>query len=171
MSSVLFAFTQTISVNSDGTHSLIHSTPRTRPGQLPSISAQTTRLLSSPKSVRRRCTTLGQSSSGSGATPNGSRCSNRNSQKGPTRAVGASRCTRRGPDGYSDVIGAWNMLQQEVWPMARPAALSVERDRDVPTDGAYWQWNEHDWILADFGEQSRSVDQPSVSKPASSQPG
>ncbi|QSG16300.1 Transposable element (plasmid) [Halapricum desulfuricans] len=69
------------------------------------------------------------------------------------------------------MAGAWNMLQSEMGPMARPAALSAERDRDAPTDGAYWQWNEHDWIPADFGEQSRSLDQPSLSKPASSQPG
>ena len=72
---------------------------------------------------------------------------------------------------HSDVTGAWNILRQEVGPMAQPAALSAERDRDAPTDGAYWQWNEHDWIPADFGEQSRSLDQPSLSEPVSSQPG
>jgi len=55
--------------------------------------------------------------------------------------------------------------------MARPAVLSAERDRDAPTDGAYWQWNDHDWIPAEYGEQSWSLDQPSVSKPARSQPG
>jgi putative transposase len=55
--------------------------------------------------------------------------------------------------------------------MARSAALSVERGRDASHEGAYWQWNEHDWIPAEFGEQSWSVDQPSVSEPASSQPG
>ena len=81
------------------------------------------------------------------------------------------RCHDCGLDAHSDVAGAWNILQSEVGPMARPAALSAERDRGAPSDGAYWQWNEHDWIPADFGEQSRSFDQPSVSKPASSQPG
>ncbi|CAI50869.1 IS1341-type transposase ISNph17 (plasmid) [Natronomonas pharaonis DSM 2160] len=93
---------------------------------------------------------------------------------------GSSDITRRGDsfrchdcelDAHSDVAGAWNILQSEAGPMARPAALSAERDRDAPQEGAYWQWNEHDWIPADFGEQSRSVDQPSFSKPASSQPG
>ena len=56
-------------------------------------------------------------------------------------------------------------------PTPRPAALSAERDRDAPTDGAYWQWDTHDWIPADFGEQPRSLDQPSLSNPVSSQPG
>ena len=56
-------------------------------------------------------------------------------------------------------------------PMARPAALSADRDRDAPTEGAYWEWNRYDWIPADFMEQSRLFDQPSVSEPASSQPG
>ncbi len=88
-----------------------------------------------------------------------------------TRDGDAFRCHDCGLEGHSDVIGAWNMLQSEVGPMARPAALSVERGRDAPTDGAYWQWNEHDWTPADFGEQSRSPDQPSLSKPVSSQPG
>ena len=93
---------------------------------------------------------------------------------------GSSDVTRRGDsfrchdcelDAHSDVAGAWNILQQEIGPMARPAALSAERDRDAPSDGAYWQWNEHDWRPTDFGEQSRSFDQPSLSKPARSQPG
>jgi len=81
------------------------------------------------------------------------------------------RCEDCGLEGHSDIVGAWNMLQSEVGPMARPAALSAERDRDAPTTGAYWQWNDHNWTPADFGEQSRSLDQPSVSKPVSSQPG
>jgi len=81
------------------------------------------------------------------------------------------RCHGCGLDAHSDIVGAWNMLQSEVGPMARPAALSAERGRDVPSEGAYWQWNDHDWIPGSFGEQSRSPDQPSISKPASSQPG
>ena len=81
------------------------------------------------------------------------------------------RCRECELDAHSDIVGAWNMLQSEVGPMARPAALSAERDRDAPTDGAYWQWNDHDWTPAEFGEQSWSRDQPSVSEPASSQPG
>jgi len=81
------------------------------------------------------------------------------------------RCHECALDAHSDIVGAWNMLQSEVGPMARPAALSAERDRDAPTDGAYWQWNDHDWTPAEFGEQSWSRDQPSVSEPASSQPG
>ena len=77
------------------------------------------------------------------------------------------RCHDCTLDAHSDVAGAWNILQSEGGPMARPAALSAERGRDAPTDGAYWQWNEHDWIPGDLGEQSRSLDQPSLSKPAS----
>ena len=93
-----------------------------------------------------------------------------------TRTGDSFRCHDCELDAHSDVAGAWNILQSEVGPMARPAALSAERDRDAPEnskecDGAYWKWNEHDWTPADFGEQSRSLDQPSVSKPASSQPG
>jgi putative transposase len=88
-----------------------------------------------------------------------------------TRAGDSFRCHDCELDGHSDVAGAWNMLQSEVGPMARPAALSAERGRDAPTDGAYWQWNEHDWTPADCGEQSRSRDQPSISEPARSQPG
>ncbi len=88
-----------------------------------------------------------------------------------TRTGDSFRCHDCRLDAHSDVAGAWNIVQSEVGPMARPAALSAERGRDVPQEGAYWQWNEHDWIPADFGEQSRSLDQPSLSKPASSQPG
>ncbi|WP_394739459.1 RNA-guided endonuclease TnpB family protein [Natronococcus roseus] len=74
-------------------------------------------------------------------------------------------------DAHSDVAGAWNLLQNEVGPMARPAALSAGRDRDAPTDGAYWEWNGHDWTPAVFGKQSSPIDQTSVGEPASSQPG
>ncbi|QSG16394.1 transposase [Halapricum desulfuricans] len=81
------------------------------------------------------------------------------------------QCQGCGLNAHSDVAGAWNMLQSEVGPMARPAALSAERGRDAPTDGAYWQWNDHNWTPADCGEQSWSLDQPSLSEPASSQPG
>ena len=88
-----------------------------------------------------------------------------------TRSGDSFRCEACALDAHADVAGAWNILQSELGPMARPAALSAERDRDAPTEGAYWQWNEHDWIPADFGEQSWSPDQPSVSEPASSQPG
>ncbi len=88
-----------------------------------------------------------------------------------TRGGDSFRCHDCELDNHSDVAGAWNILQSEVGSMARPAALSAERNRDAPTDGAYWQWNEHDWISADFGEQSRSLDQPNRSEPASSQPG
>ena len=88
-----------------------------------------------------------------------------------TRDGDSFRCHDCELDAHSDVVGAWNILQSEVGPMARPAALSAERGRDAPTDGAYWQWNDHDWIPAEFGEQSWSLDQPSISEPASSQPG
>ena len=88
-----------------------------------------------------------------------------------TRNGDSFRCHDCTLDAHSDVAGAWNIVQSEVGPMARPAALSAERGRDAPHEGAYWQWNEHDWIPAEFGEQSRSPDQPSISKPASSQPG
>jgi len=70
---------------------------------------------------------------------------------------------------HSDLAGAWNILQSEGGPMARPAGLSAERNRD--TDEAYWQWNDHNLIPVEFREQSRSLDQPSISKPARSQPG
>ncbi len=82
----------------------------------------------------------------------------------------AYRCHACGLHAYIDVAGAWNLLQSEVGPMARPAALSAERDRDAPVNGTYWEWDGHDWSPADW-EQSRPVDQTSVSKPASSQPG
>ena len=88
-----------------------------------------------------------------------------------TRDGDTFRCRDCELDAHSDVVGAWNILQSEVGPMARPAALSAERGRDAPTDGAYWQWNDHDWIPAEYGEQSWSLDQPSISEPASSQPG
>jgi putative transposase len=75
-------------------------------------------------------------------------------------------------EAHADVAGAWNLLQSEVGPIARPAALSVEPGRDAPLDeGTYWQWNDHEWTPAEFGEQSWSPNQPSVSEPASSQPG
>ena len=84
------------------------------------------------------------------------------------------RCQGCGLEAHSDVIGAWNLLQAEVGPMARPAALRAERRRDASQpstgEGAYWEWNEHDWILDDFEELSRSRDQTSISKPVSSQP-
>jgi putative transposase len=81
------------------------------------------------------------------------------------------RCHDCELDAHSDVAGAWNILQQAAGPMARPAALFAERDRDAPHEGAYWQWNDHDWKPAVVREQSRSLDQPSISEPASSQPG
>ena len=83
----------------------------------------------------------------------------------------AFRCHDCQLDAHSDVVGAWNLLQDEIGPMARPAALSADRDRDAPNDGAYWEWNGHDWTPASFGEQSRPGDQTSVGEPASSQPG
>ncbi|ERH04240.1 MAG: transposase [Halorubrum sp. J07HR59] len=88
-----------------------------------------------------------------------------------TRNSDTFRCHKCELDAHSDVAGAWNLLQSEVGPMARPAALSAERGRDAPCDGAYWEWNGHDWTPGSFGEQSRPTDQPSISKPASSQPG
>lgn len=92
-----------------------------------------------------------------------------------TRDGDAFRCHDCKLDAHSDVAGAWNMLQNEVGPMARPAALSAERDRDAPDnavcDGAYWEWDGHDWILGRFEEQSSPVDQTNVGKPVSSQPG
>ncbi len=88
-----------------------------------------------------------------------------------TRESDSFRCHDCELQAHSDVAGAWNLLQEEVGPMARPAALSAGRGRDAPTDGAYWQWNDHDWTPAEFGEQSWSLNQPSLSEPASSQPG
>ena len=81
------------------------------------------------------------------------------------------RCRDCDLDAHSDVAGAWNLLQSEDGPMARPAALSAERGRDPPTTGAYWEWNGHDWIPTECGERSRPVNQTSVGEPASSQPG
>ncbi|WP_440590502.1 transposase [Natrarchaeobius versutus] len=83
----------------------------------------------------------------------------------------AFRCHECELDAHSDVVGAWNVLQNEVGPMARPAALSAEREGDAPESGAYWEWDGHDWTPARFGEQSSPFDQTSVGKPASSQPG
>jgi cytochrome oxidase Cu insertion factor (SCO1/SenC/PrrC family) len=37
---------------------------------------------------------------------------------------------------------------------ARPVALSVDPDRDVPHEVAYWGWDGHTWTSADFWEQS-----------------
>jgi putative transposase len=79
-------------------------------------------------------------------------------------------------DAHSDVVGAWNVLQSAVGPMARPAALVAERPRDAPEnsdecDGAYWKWNGHNWTPSSFREQSRPVNQTNVSEPVSSQPG
>jgi putative transposase len=83
------------------------------------------------------------------------------------------RCHDCELDAHSDVAGAWNLLQDEVGPMARPAALSAGRDGDVSLDreGTYWKWDGHDWTPAVFGDQSSPLDQTSVGKPASSQPG
>ncbi|WP_458210477.1 RNA-guided endonuclease TnpB family protein [Haladaptatus sp. NG-SE-30] len=88
-----------------------------------------------------------------------------------TREGDSFRCHDCKLDAHSDVAGAWNLLQNEVRPMARPAALSAGRDRDAPVNGAYWEWNGHDWTPASFGEQSSPVDQTSISESVSSQPG
>lgn len=76
---------------------------------------------------------------------------------GVSRDGDAFRCLRCGLDAHSDVVGAWNLLQNAVGPMARPAALSAGRGRDAPetpsskgSDGAYWEWNGHDWTPAEF---------------------
>ena len=87
------------------------------------------------------------------------------------RSGDSLRCDDCTLDAHSDVAGAWNMLQSEVGPMARPAALSAERGRDASRKGAYWQWNDHEWIPTVFRERSWSRDQPSISEPARSQPG
>ena len=87
-----------------------------------------------------------------------------------TRDGDAFRCHECELDAHSDVAGAWNLLQDEVGSMARPAALSAERERDESREGAYWEWNGHNWTPARFGEQSRPLDQTSLSEPASSQP-
>ena len=85
------------------------------------------------------------------------------------------RCHECGLEAHSDVVGAWNLLQAEVGPMARPAGLRAERRRDSSQscngEGAYWEWNEHDWTLTGFEEQSGSIDQTRISKPVSSQLG
>ena len=100
-------------------------------------------------------------------------------------ACGSETVTRRGDSlqchdchlaAHSDVAGAWNMLESAVGPMARPAALFAGRGRDasensIECDGAYWQWDDHEWRPAEFGKHSGSLDQPSLSEPASSQPG
>ena len=65
-----------------------------------------------------------------------------------TRDSDSFRCEACDLESHADVVGAWNMLQSEVGPMARPAALSAERGRDASTGGAYWQWDDHDWIPA-----------------------
>ncbi|MEF8825908.1 MAG: zinc ribbon domain-containing protein [Halapricum sp.] len=89
-----------------------------------------------------------------------------------TRTGDQFRCDACDLKAHADVAGAWNILQREGRQMARPAGLSAERGRDAPHDeGAYWQWNEHEWTPVDCGEQSWSPDQPSLSEPASSQPG
>jgi len=86
-----------------------------------------------------------------------------------TRSGDTSHCVGCGLEGHSDIIGAWNLLQSEVGPMARPAALCAGRSRDPPREGAYWQWNGYDWRPTDW-EQSWPPDQPSIGEPASSQP-
>ena len=97
-------------------------------------------------------------------------CNSRNVQ----RDGDEFRCAECGLESLGDIVGAWNLFQAEVGPMARPAALCVERRRDVSQsstgEGAYWEWNEHDWTLSGFEELSDSRDQTSLSKPASSQP-
>jgi Transposase and inactivated derivatives len=85
------------------------------------------------------------------------------------------RCHECGLEAHSDVVGAWNLLQEKTGPMARPAALRAERRRDASQSsngrGAYWEWNENDRTLNGFEEQSRSLDQTRVSEPAGSQLG
>jgi putative transposase len=83
------------------------------------------------------------------------------------------RCYECELEAHADVAGAWNLLQSEVGPMARPAALAAERPRDTPLncEGAYWEWNGHNWTPTNFREQSRPRNQTSVSEPVSSQPG
>ena len=88
-----------------------------------------------------------------------------------TRRGDLFRCDACSLEAHADVAGAWNLLQSEGGPMARPAALSVERGRDAPHEGAYWQWNDHNWIPAEYEERSWSPDQTSISEPESSQPG
>ena len=78
-------------------------------------------------------------------------------------------CRECGLEAHSDVVGAWQMLESEEGPMARPAVLRAGRRRDVPEKGAYWEWDEHDWKLSSFEETSCSIDQTRLSEPASSQ--
>ena len=68
-------------------------------------------------------------------------------------------------DAHSDVAGAWNLLQDEIGPMARPAALLAERDRDAPSNGAYWEWDGHDWIPASFGNSRARLTKPASANP------
>ncbi|WP_330166334.1 zinc ribbon domain-containing protein [Halobacterium sp. KA-6] len=74
-----------------------------------------------------------------------------------TREGNAFRCHECELDAHSDVVRAWNLLEAEVGPMARPAALAAERPRDAPNPGAYWEWNGYDWTPMNFGEQSSIV--------------
>ncbi|MCD2203327.1 transposase [Halobacterium sp. KA-6] len=65
------------------------------------------------------------------------------------------KCHECAMDAHADVAGAWNLLQSVDGPMARPAALAAERQRDAPNnspnrDGAYWEWNGHNWTPTDF---------------------
>ena len=80
----------------------------------------------------------------------------------------AFRCRDCELEAHSDVVGAWNVLQAEAGPMARPAALRAGRRRDAPESGAYWEWNGHEWTPAMFGEHSRPGNKTSVGEPASS---
>jgi putative transposase len=52
-----------------------------------------------------------------------------------TRSGDSFRCEACDLEAHADVAGAWNLLQSEVGPMARPAALPAERGRDAPTRG------------------------------------
>jgi putative transposase len=88
-------------------------------------------------------------------------------------------------EAHSDVAGAWNMLQDKEGSMARPAVLRAERRRNASqtatgsSEGAYWEWDEHNWILRSFEERLGSTfavrnnnnNQTSISEPASSQLG
>ncbi len=81
------------------------------------------------------------------------------------------RCQECELDAHACVAGAWNMLllQSERGLMARSATLCAGRNRDA--HGAYWEWewDEHEWILSRF--EAYSLNQTSISKPASSQLG
>ena len=78
------------------------------------------------------------------------------------------RCRDCKLEAHSDIVGAWNVLQAEEGPMARPAALCAGRRRDASESGAYWEWDGHEWRPAMFGERSRPIDRTSVGEPASS---